>query len=267
MDSIQTIVNTLNQMNKQERQKALHLLIKISNNIINNSNNEKFQNINFKKIKNKCPKIVPILLNIGFEVNPNGMQITFNKTKENALKLFSRHFTSLLNSNNISQLNTETFISVMETHNSNDVNQDQINYHDENTALKQLLSMGFDKNISLFALSNCNNDINSSVQFIIDQMSHTSETNKPNIDNDEHIKENEQCIHSVNNCMSTKRVGSIIKYHINCIYDYINGEYNDGIYSNTHLINDYHHLIFKHDSEFEHIYKIFVENTCNKSSC
>eukprot|EP01084_Bolivina_argentea_P218248 370388_1 len=56
------------------------------------------------------------------------------------------------------------------------------------------------------------------------------------------------------------------------IYEYINDKFCNGQYSFIKLLDDFHHLLFEHDNQFENIYNHFVGKTvltepCDRKSC
>eukprot|EP01084_Bolivina_argentea_P021961 40798_1 len=112
------------------------------------------------------------------------------------------------------------------------------------------------------------------------------------IDTDEYTATNRKANTKVNcvpidTCLPLQRIGDVLKYYDkwkqqktltqtlsnnNAIYQFISDTFRNGEYSVVILVDDFQHLLFKHDDQFEDIYNYLINekvlsNKCNKDRC
>eukprot|EP01084_Bolivina_argentea_P121413 215143_1 len=186
-------LKSLSTLQEKHKQEILTLLITILRNIIDHPTIDKYRNLNFSKLKRKFEPSIKILLAAGFNISDDNKRLIFDNSNSNELQtmyaLLISHRCIIPTSNTMtnydtsqSQINAlmnEGFsleeaqigleMSMKETINgSNEKKQEnEPNISDSNKSVQILLSMGFEKELSLMALYFCNYDINSAVQFII----------------------------------------------------------------------------------------------------
>eukprot|EP01084_Bolivina_argentea_P185445 319784_1 len=137
-----------------EKRAQTSLLIKIVHNIIKHPDDKKYRNLNFKKIRKKLQdeQAMIILESIGFKRYNNDTRLRMEKVNLNQLQIIYRLLNSLSNDTQAIECNKSI---------SHKINNEQQN------KLKQLVSMGFNEQISSFALSSHNYDINRAIEYIL----------------------------------------------------------------------------------------------------
>eukprot|EP01084_Bolivina_argentea_P160094 278808_1 len=228
------------------KEKLIKLLRKIFTNIIENPNEQKYKEIILKKLKNKTeyPELlINILKNAGFIINVDGTECTFND-KLNELQLKHKLLISFLKCTN----DNNHIIDISE--------EKQNPQQTKSLILSKLLGMGFDERICSFAIEICNDNLNDAIQFIIDQ-------------NVIEPQNKEECKASTSpeiNCDLLEC--SQLTRSQNWMKAYETGIYNIDTINISQILNDFIHLLSKHnqnENEFKMIYNKF--GFCNIENC
>eukprot|EP01084_Bolivina_argentea_P081117 146903_1 len=140
----------------------------------------------------------------------------------------------------------------------------QIHNNNENAAVQNLLSMGFQENVAITALKLCDQDINLAVQLLIDQQQINS--------NESNSIKTFNCCENIELCEHLSFLSKVMRE----FNQYIDTPVSDGNFldksMNDRLIsilNSFNHLMLHHDKDpeqFEHIYNALGAD-CKLSTC
>eukprot|EP01084_Bolivina_argentea_P170993 296261_1 len=217
---------------KQDCVSELKVVIEIFKRILNDRNNKKYQNINYKRVSTKLtntPKLMELICKAGFSKSKDGKRLIYDMQSFDILKVIYNELVSSLK-------------------------------QDDQEVIHELMSCGITEDEAIKALKMSKKD-----QFVSNDFIRSTPLCKlyTKLCTEQQIAPNiSECRISFSNCISVAIIAEMLKQ-----YSTNNDKLSHTNTDNTNLINHFNHLVSCHYKQFEEIYSYFNEYIYENKIC